>query len=138
MVMLGIYELFKKGTANLPDDNRVLQEAEVENISGAQEYAGKSWGEIKATLSQGNPIIKLINDIIPILAPLTNTIGALISASFLSITKYKNPIKAVQEDISTILKGGATLLTLSAVLALAWKIAVVWGAFSFIKGKFKK
>lgn len=136
--MIGIYELFKKGTEKIPENDYILQEAEVENISGAQEYAGKSWGEIKATLSQGNPIVKLINSLIPILAPLTNTIGALISASFLSITKYKNPIKAVQEDINTILKGGATLLTLSAVLALAWKCAVVWGAFSFIKGKFKK
>lgn len=136
--MIGLYELFKKGAEKIPENDYILQEAEVENISGAQEYAGKSWGEIKATLSQGNPIIKLINDIVPILAPLTNTIGALISASFLSIAQYKNPIKAVQEDISTILKGGATLLTLSAILALAWKIAVVWGAFSFIKGRFKK
>lgn len=136
--MIGIYELFKKGAERIPENDYILQEAEVENISGAQEYAGKSWGEIKATLSQGNPIIKLINDIIPILAPLTNTIGALISASFLSISKYKNPIKAVQEDISTILKGGATLLTLSAVLALAWKCAVVWATFSFVKKKLKK
>lgn len=136
--MLGIYELFKKGAERIPENDYILQEAEVENISGAQEYAGKSWGEIKATLSQGNPIVKLINDIIPILAPLTNTIGALISASFLSITKYKNPITAVKEDISTILKGGATLLTLSAVLALAWKCAVVWATFSFVKKKFKK
>lgn len=136
--MIGIYELFKKGTEKIPENDYILQEAEVENISGAQEYAGKSWGEIKATLSQGNPIIKLINDIIPILAPLTNTIGALISASFLSITKYKNPITAVKEDISTILKGGATLLTLSAILALAWKCAVVWATFSFVKRKFKK
>lgn len=136
--MIGIYELFKKGTEKIPENDYILQEAEVENISGAQEYAGKSWGEIKATLSQGNPIVKLINDIIPILAPLTNTIGALISASFLSITKYKNPITAVKEDISTILKGGATLLTLSAILALAWKCAVVWATFSFIKKKLKK
>lgn len=136
--MIGIYELFKKGTEKIPENDYILQEAEVENISGAQEYAGKSWGEIKATLSQGNPIVKLINDIIPILAPLTNTIGALISASFLSITKYKNPITAVKEDISTILKGGATLLTLGAILALAWKCAVVWATFSFIKKKFKK
>lgn len=136
--MIGIYELFKKGTEKIPENDYILQEAEVENISGAQEYAGKSWGEIKATLSQGNPIIKLINDIIPILAPLTNTIGALISASFLSITKYKNPITAVKEDISTILKGGATLLTLSAVLALAWKCAVVWATFNFAKKKLKK
>lgn len=136
--MIGIYELFKKGIENLPDDDHILQEAEVENISGAQEYAGKSWGEIKATLSQGNPIIKLINDLIPIMAPLTNTIGALISASFLSIAQYKNPIIAIKEDITTILKGGATLLTLSAVLALAWKCAVVWATFSFLKGKFKK
>lgn len=136
--MIGIYELFKKGAEKIPENDYILQEAEVENISGAQEYAGKSWGEIKATLSQGNPIIKLINDIIPILAPLTNTIGALISASFLSITKYKNPIKAVQEDISTILKGGATLLTLSAILALAWKCAAVWIVFDFAKRKIKR
>lgn len=133
--MIGIYELFKKGAEKIPENDYILQEAEVENISGAQEYAGKSWGEIKATLSQGNPIIKLINDIIPIFAPLTNTIGALISASFLSITKYKNPITAVREDISTILKGGATLLTLSAVLALAWKCAVIWATLSFVKKK---
>lgn len=137
MVMLGIYELFKKGAEKIPENDYILQEAEVENISGAQEYAGKSWGEIKATLSQGNPIIKLLNSLIPILAPLTNTIGALISASFLSITKYKNPIKAVQEDINTILKGGATLLTLSAILALAWKGAAVWIAFDFVKKKLK-
>lgn len=135
--MIGIYELFKKGAEKIPENDYILQEAEVENISGAQEYAGKSWGEIKATLSQGNPIIKLLNSLIPILAPLTNTIGALISASFLSITKYKNPIKAVQEDISTILKGGATLLTLSAILALAWKCAAVWIVFDFAKKKFK-
>lgn len=136
--MIGLYELFKRGAEKIPENDYILQEAEVENISGAQEYAGKSWGEIKATLSQGNPIIKLLNSLIPILAPLTNTIGALISASFLSITKYKNPIKAVQEDISTILKGGATLLTLSAILALAWKCAVVWATFNFVKRKFKK
>lgn len=136
--MIGIYELFKKGMDKIPEDDYILQEAEVENISGAQEYAGKSWGEIKAALSQGNPIIKLINDLIPILAPLTNTIGALISASLLSITKYKNPITAVKEDISTILKGGVTFLTLSAVLALAWKVAAVWGTFNFIKERFKK
>lgn len=136
--MIGIYELFKKGAEKIPENDYILQEAEVENISGEQEYAGKSWGEIKATLSQGNPIVKLINDLIPILAPFTNTVGALISASFLSITKYKNPITAVQEDINTILKGGATLLTLSAILALAWKCAVVWATFSFVKKKLKK
>lgn len=136
--MIGLYELFKNGIEKIPENDYILQEAEVENISGAQEYAGKTWGEVKATLSQGNPIVKLINDLIPILAPLTNTIGALISASFLSITKYKNPIRAMQEDISTILKGGATLLTLSAVLALAWKLAAVWATFSFIKERFRK
>lgn len=136
--MIGLYELFKNGIDKIPDDDYVLQEADVENISGAQEYAGKSWGEIKATLSQGNPIIKLINELLPILEPLTSTIGALISASLLSVAKYKNPIVAVKEDISMILKGGATFLTLSAILALAWKGAVVWATFSFVRKKLKK
>ena len=135
--MLGIYELIKNGLNKLPDDDTILDEAQVENISGAQEYAGKSWGQIKAELSQGNPIIQAINTLLPFLEPLTNTIGALIATSFLSISQYQNPIEAVKEDISTILKGGVTFLTLGAILALAWKICAIWATFSFIKRKIK-
>ena len=135
--MLGIYELFKKGMDKLPEDDYVLQEAEVENISGAQQYAGKSWAEVKAELTQNNPIVLLVNSIIPILTPLAVGIVGIVKSSFASILVYKNPITAVKEDISTILKGGATLLTLSAVLALAWKIAAVWATFNFIKKKIK-
>lgn len=135
--MLGIWQLIQNGVDKLPDNNHILEEAEVENITGAQEYAGRSWAEVKASLAQGNPIIQLIDTLIPILTPLAVTIGSLISASFLSISKYKNPITAVVEDIKTILSGGATLLTLSAVIALAWKVVAVWATFSFVKKKLK-
>ena len=135
--MLGIIELIKNGMDKLPDDDTILDEAQVENITGAQEYAGKSWAQIKAELAQGNPFVQLINTLLPFLEPLTNTIGALVSASFLSISKYKNPVTAVKEDISMILKGGVSLLTLSAILAIAWKVATIWATFSFIKKKIK-
>lgn len=135
--MLGIFQLVKNGLDKLPDDNTILDEAQVENITGAQEYAGKSWAQIKAELSQGNPFVQLINTLLPFLEPLTNTIGAIVSASFLSISQYKNPIAAVKEDISMILKGGVSLLTLSAILALAWKVATIWATLAFVRKKLK-
>ena len=117
------------------NDDYILSEAESRQISASDEYAGMTWGEYKAQSPFYN-IVSGLND--SIFKEFAITMGAILRGMFQSALDYQNPLDMVKEDISAIFKGAGVGITLTAIGALAWKIAVIWATLAFVVKKFKK
>lgn len=131
--MLGLFEMGKEAYKKLSDST--IEEAEVTNLTNNPRYANKTWAEIKAEV-KNEPFYNLFSSF-GIVGDLFFTAFSLIKGSFVSIKEYKNPIKAVKEDVLTLFKGGSILLSISALLALFWKFGLIYLIYKQIRKRFK-
>lgn len=119
------------------NNDYILSEAEAVQL-GAPEYAGQSWESFKKQSPFYNAL-KSWND--SIFKEFLITAGAIMRGSFQSMLTYKNPLTAIKDDLSTLFKGAGLGITLTALLAIAWKLAVIVatiGYFTKGKGFFKR
>lgn len=131
--MLGLFTLGKEAYKKL--DDSTLEEATVTNLTDHPRYANKTWAEIKAEL-KNEPFYNAVSGF-GIFSNAFATIFSLIKGSFLSIKEYKNPIKAVKEDVLTLLKSGSILLSITALLALFWKIGLIYIVYKQIRKRIR-
>ncbi|WP_300734112.1 hypothetical protein [uncultured Helicobacter sp.] len=132
---LGIFKLseaLKTAGGEALSDERVLSEADVINISNAPRYAGKSWEQVKAELLNQNALVRMF-DSMPSLQGFALSIVGISKYAFNSIVEYKNPIRAAKEDVKMIFKGAGIVFTTGAILALAWKVALIYMAYKAVR-----
>lgn len=127
--MLGLFTLGKEAYKKL--DDSTLEEATVTNLTDHPRYANKTWAEIKAEV-KNEPFFNVVSSF-GIFGNVFNTLFSLIKGSFVSIKEYKNPIKAVKEDVLTLLKSGSVILSITALLALFWKIGLIYIVYKQIR-----
>ncbi|WP_300450653.1 hypothetical protein [uncultured Helicobacter sp.] len=133
--MLGIFKLseaLKTAGGEALSDERVLSETDVINISNALRYAGKSWEQVKAELLNQNALVRMF-DSMPSLQGFALSIVGISKSAFSSIVEYKNPIRAAKEDVKMIFKGAGVVFTAGAILALAWKVALIYVVYKQCK-----
>lgn len=117
------------------NDDYLLTESNAAEL-GNKDYAGMSWGDFKKQSPFYNAL-KSWND--SIIKELLVSAGAIIRGAFQSMLTYKNPILALKDDLSTIFKGAGIGITITALLAIAWKLAVIVATIGFFtKGKLFK
>lgn len=132
--MLGFLKALSNTAQDSLQDSAILSEANVQDISNMPRYAGKTWAEVKADLINNNPLVSFFAQFGYLKNIATNIVGVF-SLAFLSIKTYKNPFKAIQEDFKTIFKGAGVAITMGALFAIIWKLALIYIAFKQIKGK---
>lgn len=129
----GVYDKFES-----IDDDYIITGEDIGDAANAQDYIGKSWGEIKQQ-ALGNPIVSLFAKLGSSAKVIAQATYGVLYASFASIAVYKNPITALKEDIKQFLKFSGAGLTIAAALAIAWKIGAAafaaYLAYKVAKGK---